>query len=79
MKAVNEIVFYNNYLLVIDYTNEIDDKCHYLVMDGEGNSIKKADREMLETKDLYIRKILAHLPVKNAPYLQNVDVLPPLV
>ena len=78
MKAVNEILLVDSYLVVADYVSELDNDSYYLVFDGAKYAIKKADTEMFEKKDIYVKKIFAHLPLNFADKLKYVDLLPPI-
>ena len=74
----HEIIKTENYLLVVD-ESEIKENDWVI---NENKNIAKADENFIfncsHEFDKFWRKIIAHLPLNNAPFLEGVDVLPPL-
>jgi hypothetical protein len=72
----HKLIKTENYLLVVD-DSEIKEGNTYIRIDNEllFSSLKGSNPHIVEK---YCKKILAHLPLNNAPILEGVPLLPPL-
>jgi hypothetical protein len=71
----HKLVKTGNYLLVVSDEKIKEGELYYLESVTTNNMILKASESKSSTN---CKKIIAHLPLNNSPYLEGVDVLPPL-
>lgn len=83
----HKIIHISDYLLVVDESDIKDGDWVYFECLPYGKEIKQVTKIINNTFDSkegfgygleYCKKIIAHIPLHNAPFLEGVDVLPPL-
>jgi len=70
----HELIQTENYLLIVD---DLEIKVGDLYLNQTGNVIEKLTYR-IPSSGHWCKKIIAHLPLKNSPVLEGVDLLPPI-